>query len=64
MPLEVRNTLSGICTKSKGHCKCITPTSRAFINYVCVFFKGPFMEKPFIALRTLGGASRRIIYGF
>jgi hypothetical protein len=66
MPLEVRNTLSSMCKESKRHCKCIPPTSGTFINYVFSFLKVLhfFMEKHFISLRTLGRASRGIIYGF
>jgi hypothetical protein len=49
--------------ESKGHHKCIPPTSRTFINYT--FYKVfDFMEKHFIVLKTLGRAFGRIMIGF
>jgi hypothetical protein len=60
MPLGAKNTLSAMCKESKRHHKCIPSTSGTFINYVFSFLKVLefFMEKHFIALRTLGRASR------
>jgi hypothetical protein len=58
MVIGAKNTLSSICKESKRHHKCIPSRSNKFINYVFYFLKVLdfffFMEKHFIARRTLG----------
>ena len=65
MPLEARNTQGAICNGKQETPQNAFPQQARHLLITCFLFTGPFfMEKRFIALRTLGRASRRIIYGF
>jgi hypothetical protein len=60
MPLEAKNTLSVMCKESKRHTNAF-PQQAGHLLIMCFLFLQVlefFVEKCFIALRTLGRASR------